>query len=94
MSVLRHSLTFVVVIAFATLGISVEAFAQAAPKVSGADTAWVITATALVLFMTMPGLALFYGAIAQRALRPYALRRDMLLDVGSVAGGRLQSRLR
>jgi Amt family ammonium transporter len=65
MSVLRHSLTFVVVIAFATLGISVEAFAQAAPKVSGADTAWVITATALVLFMTMPGLALFYGGLVR-----------------------------
>ena len=27
------------------------------------DTAWVLTATALVLFMTMPGLALFYGGL-------------------------------
>ncbi|GIS18422.1 MAG: hypothetical protein CM15mP120_03380 [Pseudomonadota bacterium] len=29
--------------------------------ISGADTAWIMTATALVLFMTIPGLSLFYG---------------------------------
>ena len=29
------------------------------------DTAWMITATALVLFMTLPGLALFYGGLVQ-----------------------------
>ncbi|NNE23860.1 MAG: ammonium transporter, partial [Rhizobiales bacterium] len=28
---------------------------------NGADTAWILTSTALVLFMTLPGLALFYG---------------------------------
>ena len=27
------------------------------------DTAWIITATALVLFMTIPGLSLFYGGL-------------------------------
>ena len=27
------------------------------------DTAWIMTATALVLFMTLPGLALFYGGL-------------------------------
>ncbi len=31
----------------------------------GADTAWVMTATALVLFMTLPGLALFYGGLVR-----------------------------
>jgi len=30
---------------------------------NAADTAWLITATALVLFMTLPGLALFYGGL-------------------------------
>ena len=30
------------------------------------DTAWILTATALVLFMTLPGLALFYGGLVQR----------------------------
>ena len=29
------------------------------------NTAWMITATALVLFMTLPGLALFYGGLVQ-----------------------------
>ena len=32
---------------------------------NGADTAWVIVATALVLFMTLPGLALFYGGLVR-----------------------------
>lgn len=40
------------------------ALAQEA-AMNGADTAWIITATALVLFMTMPGLALFYGGLVQ-----------------------------
>jgi Amt family ammonium transporter len=33
--------------------------------VNGADTAWIIVATALVLFMTLPGLALFYGGLVR-----------------------------
>ena len=40
-----------------------EAFA--AEKLSEGNTAWIITATALVLFMTMPGLALFYGGLVR-----------------------------
>ncbi|MHA3978432.1 ammonium transporter [Halovulum sp. GXIMD14794] len=32
---------------------------------NGADTAWLIVATALVLFMTLPGLALFYGGLVR-----------------------------
>ncbi|HQQ63547.1 MAG TPA: ammonium transporter [Pseudomonadales bacterium] len=31
----------------------------------GANTAWILTATALVLFMTLPGLALFYGGLVR-----------------------------
>ena len=38
------------------------AFAQDATLNSG-DTGWILTATALVLFMTLPGLALFYGGL-------------------------------
>jgi len=34
-------------------------------KFSGADTAWVLTAMALVLFMTIPALALFYGGLVR-----------------------------
>ncbi len=40
-----------------------EIVAQAAPD-SG-DTAWVLTASALVLMMTLPGLALFYGGLVR-----------------------------
>jgi Amt family ammonium transporter len=39
--------------------------AQDAPALNGADTAWMLTATALVLFMTLPGLALFYGGLVR-----------------------------
>ena len=41
------------------------ALAQEAAKFSGADTAWILTATALVLFMTIPALALFYGGLVR-----------------------------
>ena len=39
--------------------------AAAAPVVDSGDTAWVITARALVLMMTLPGLALFYGGLVR-----------------------------
>ncbi len=42
-----------------------EAMAQGAAKLDGADTAWILTSTALVLFMTLPGLALFYGGLVR-----------------------------
>ena len=32
---------------------------------NGADTAWIMVATALVLFMTLPGLGLFYGGLVR-----------------------------
>ena len=34
-------------------------------QLNGADTAWILTSTALVLFMTLPGLALFYGGLVR-----------------------------
>lgn len=37
----------------------------AADDINAADTAWILTATALVLFMTLPGLALFYGGLVR-----------------------------
>jgi Amt family ammonium transporter len=46
--------------------ISAPAFADTtAPAPSAGNTAWVLTATALVLFMTLPGLALFYGGLVR-----------------------------
>ncbi len=37
----------------------------AADEINAANTAWILTATALVLFMTLPGLALFYGGLVR-----------------------------
>jgi Amt family ammonium transporter len=42
------------------------AAAPAPPKVDSGDTAWMLTSSALVLLMTAPGLALFYGGLVRR----------------------------
>ena len=48
------------------LGTSGIAFAEeAAPVLDSGDTAWMLTATALVLFMTIPGLSLFYSGLVR-----------------------------
>jgi len=45
---------------------SIPAIAQTPqPKVDTGDTAWMLTSAALVLFMTIPGLALFYGGLVR-----------------------------
>jgi Amt family ammonium transporter len=36
-----------------------------AEGLNGANTSWILTSTALVLFMTLPGLALFYGGLVR-----------------------------
>jgi ammonium transporter, Amt family len=36
------------------------------PDLNAANTAWILTSTALVLLMTLPGLALFYGGLVQK----------------------------
>jgi Amt family ammonium transporter len=41
------------------------ALAEEVPVLNSGDTAWMLTATALVLFMTIPGLALFYGGLVR-----------------------------
>jgi Amt family ammonium transporter len=40
--------------------------AAAAPKLDTGDTAWMLTSTALVLMMTIPGLGLFYGGMVRK----------------------------
>jgi Amt family ammonium transporter len=40
--------------------------APAPPKIDSGDTAWMITSSALVLMMTIPGLALFYGGMVRK----------------------------
>jgi Amt family ammonium transporter len=42
------------------------AFAEGqAPKLDTGDTAWMLTSTALVILMSLPGLAIFYGGLAK-----------------------------
>jgi ammonium transporter, Amt family len=50
---------------FALALLASPAFAQGA-KIDGADTAWMISATGLVLMMTIPGLALFYAGMVRK----------------------------
>src|SRR5262245_40539112 len=46
---------------------SVPVMAQdAAPTIDTGDTAWMLTSTALVLLMTIPGVALFYGGMVRK----------------------------
>ncbi len=45
---------------------SAEQAAPAPLKIDTGDTAWMLVATALVMLMTIPGLALFYGGLSKR----------------------------
>jgi ammonium transporter, Amt family len=53
--------------ALSTTGLAQEAAAAAAPAITfdKGDTAWMIVSTLLVLLMTVPGLALFYGGLVR-----------------------------
>ncbi len=57
---------FIIAISLALLLLPLVSF-SAEPKVylSAGDTAWMLTCTALVLFMTIPGLALFYAGLVR-----------------------------
>jgi Amt family ammonium transporter len=48
-----------------TVLVSVVPSIVMADEMNGADTAWILTSTALVLFMTIPGLALFYAGLVR-----------------------------
>lgn len=58
------SIERVKVVILALMFLAIPAVARADALDSG-DTAWMITATALVLFMTIPGLSLFYGGLVR-----------------------------
>ncbi|WP_278247643.1 ammonium transporter [Teichococcus deserti] len=49
-----------------TLLMAAPAFAQEEATVNAGDTAWMLTSTALVLMMTIPGLALFYAGMVRK----------------------------
>ena len=50
------------VLAIILTALSTQAFAD---ELNGANTAWILTSTALVMFMTIPGLSLFYGGLVR-----------------------------
>jgi ammonium transporter, Amt family len=60
-----HAAARVLVATFLLLFPAAGAFAAPDPAATAGNTAWILTATALVLFMTLPGLALFYGGLVQ-----------------------------
>jgi Amt family ammonium transporter len=49
----------------ALIALPAVALAADAPKLDSGDTAWMLTSMALVLMMTIPGLALFYGGMVR-----------------------------
>jgi Amt family ammonium transporter len=61
----RHRAAPVAWGAAACAWLSDSAYADSMSAVNTGDTAWLITATALVLFMTLPGLALFYAGLVR-----------------------------
>ncbi len=61
---MRHFMTKIFSVLPAALLVPSMAFAE--DTLNSGDTAWMITATALVLLMTLPGLALFYGGMVRK----------------------------
>jgi len=60
-----------------------SAFGQEEPTLSAGDTAWVMTSTALVLLMTLPGLALFYGGLV-RSKNVLSILMQCLISAGLI----------
>jgi Amt family ammonium transporter len=57
-----------VVIVLAVIGVTLLAtatWAEDTPQINSGDTAWVLASSALVMAMTLPGLALFYGGLVR-----------------------------
>ncbi|MCP4321664.1 MAG: ammonium transporter [Alteromonadales bacterium] len=56
---------FIVFLILVSIFLPSFAWAQEA-QLNGANTSWILTSTALVLLMTLPGLALFYGGLVRK----------------------------
>src|SRR5262245_17948392 len=72
--------------ALAAMALSSSAWAQSdQPKIDPADTAWMITATALVLMMSVPGLALFYaGMVRKKNILATMVQTFAAVSIGSL----------
>lgn len=53
-----HKLWYLLLLLFVSTSVQAE-------ELNGANTAWILTSTALVLFMTLPGLSLFYAGLVR-----------------------------
>jgi len=62
----KNILALMTFIAFSSLSLNAQVRESVKPVIDSGDTSWVIVATALVLFMSIPGLALFYGGLVRR----------------------------
>lgn len=62
----RATITLSMVFCLADLGLSRSSLAKDAGVVDTGDTAWMLTATAIVLLMTIPGVALFYAGMVRK----------------------------
>lgn len=87
---MRHRFTsiggtgrFAAALAAAMPALLVAEAAGAEDVLSPGDTAWVMTSTALVLLMTIPGLALFYGGLV-RAKNVLSILMQCLISAGLV----------
>ena len=82
--------TFVALLIPSVAGLVTPAFA-ASSEINTADTAWMIVATALVLMMTIPGLALFYAGMVRKknvlATMAQSLAAVMIISILWVAFG-------
>ncbi len=65
---MKHKIAKSIAMLFMALTCPFLVLAQdnATPELNSGDTAWIIVATVLVLMMTIPGLALFYGGLVRR----------------------------
>jgi len=63
LGIARHSAGALAILAFSSQ--LVQAWAAESAPIDTGSTAWVLVASALVLFMTLPGLALFYGGLVR-----------------------------
>ena len=66
MKLAKNSLVAVATLSAVSFLGSAVAWAQETPTLDTGDTAWMLTSTALVLMMTVPGLAVFYGGMVRR----------------------------
>src|SRR5512134_230154 len=65
MTIIRSRFSLVVFLLAPLLLHAPFAAAAEPPKLDAADTAWMLTSSVLVLFMTLPGLALFYAGLVR-----------------------------